>query len=398
MKRRDVVLDRAPAAMDRVELAAKLDRVRAELTGARAGGILFTQEGCMRWLTGVRHQITDLSPSEASPVQALVRVHGDTTEITFVSSPIEMPRIKDQLPEVYAGLGGTTIQFATVIPSTGADVLLPASPAWVDVTGRIVRPLVGGLTGNQYAKLSWLASAATAILVQTAREIEPGMNGAEVRARALGNLFSHDIDCNLVLVALKGQEGHLHPLWDARYTIEKDCWVKLVTAARLADMIISATVMVKFGSKVSADALASYHAIQEGALEYADCYRSGAVEGTIYTELGRRFDMLEKKHGIAGFAAAAYAHHPGGPTSPIGNRDYLIQKGGTRRMFPWMQFAINPLETRFLTKVEVQGIVQPEGPPHMLDISRVTPAGMVAVRTVSSAQGTKAIVAEIVQR
>jgi hypothetical protein len=156
--------------------------------------------------------------------------------------------------------------------------------------------------------------------------------------------------------------------------------------------------MVKFGSKVSADTLASYHALQEGAVEYADCYRSGAVEGTIYTELGRRFEALEKKHGIAGFAASAYAHHLGGPTSPIGNRDYLIEKGGTRRMFPWMQFAINPLETRFLTKVEVQGIVQPEGPPHMLDISRFTPAGMVEFRTVSSSQGTKAIVAEIVQR
>jgi hypothetical protein len=257
---------------------------------------------------------------------------------------------------------------------------------------------VGGFSGNQYAKLSWLASAATAVLAQTAREIEPGMNGAEVRARTLGNLLSHDIDCNLVLVALRGQEAHLHPLWDARYRVEKDCWVKLVCGARLADMIISATVMVKFGSKVSSEALASYHALQEGAIEYADCYRSGASEAELYTGLGQRFEALERKHGIPGLGASAYVHHLGGPTSPIGNRDYTVQKNGTRRVFPWMQFAINPVETRFLTKVEAQGIAQPEGPPHMLDITRFMPPGLLDFREVASANGTRAKMAEILQR
>ena len=398
MKRRDAVLERAPAAIDGPELEAKLDRMRSELSTAMAGGILCTQEGALRWLTGVRNQIIDIAPSDASPVQALVLCRAGATEIVFVSSRIEMPRIRDQLPDVFAGLPGVSVSFATALPPLAADILVPGSPAWTEVTGRIVRPLVGGLAGNQYAKLSWLASAATAVLAQTAREIEPGMNGAEVRARTLGNLLSHDIDCNLLLVALRGQEAHLHPLWDARYRIEKDCWVKLVTAARLADMILSATVMVKFGAKASADQLASYHALQEGAVEYADCYRAGAAEAGIYTELGKRFEALEKKHRIPGFAASAYAHHTGGPTSPIGNRDFLVEKDGTRRMFPWMQFAVNPLETRFLTKVEIQGIVQPDGPPHMLDISRFTPAGLLDFRTVTSANGTKATIAEILQR
>ncbi len=291
-----------------------------------------------------------------------------------------------------------SVSLQTTLPSVGTDVLLPSSPAWAEVTGKIVRPLLGGFAGNQYAKAAWLASAATAVLAQSACEIEPGMNGAEVRARTLSNLLSHDIDCNLVLVALKGQEAHLHPLWDARYRIEKECWVKLVSASRLADMIVSTTVMVKFGSRLTTEMLASYHALQEGAMEYADCYRAGASESELYTELGRRFAGLEKKHGIPGLGASAYAHHLGGPTSPIGNRDYIIEKGGTRRMFPWMQFAINPVENRFLTKVEVQGIVQEQGPPHMLDITRFTPAGLLEFREVVSAGGTRGMMPEILQR
>jgi hypothetical protein len=398
MKRRDIVLDRAPVPLDRAELDAKLAHLGSVLDSVKARGILLTQEGALRWLTGVRHQIITIAPEAASPVSALVTRQGARTHIDFVTTPIEMPRIKDQLPQVYESVPDVTITMGTTMPSTDNGILLPSSPAWAEVTGRIVRPLVGGTTGNQFAKVSWLASAATAVLAQSASEIEPGMNGAEVHARALSNLLSQDIDCNLVLVALAGQEGHLHPLWESRYKVEKDCWVKLVCAARLADQIISATVMVKFGPRVSAEALASYHALQEGTMEYADCYRNGVTEAELYDELGRRFQALEKKHGIPGFAAAAYAHHLGGPTSPIGNRDYIIEKGGARRMFPWMQFAINPLEPKFCTKVEVQGVVQETGAPLMLDITRFTPRGLLSFRDVTASGGTRGALAEIIQR
>jgi Xaa-Pro aminopeptidase len=398
MKRRNVVLDKAPASLDRRELEEKLAHLGAELDSAKAVGILVTQEGAMRWLTGIRHQIIDIAPVADSPVKALVRRHGSGLEIVFVSTAIEMPRLMAQVPEVFAGIPGMTMSLSEDMPGTEPGVLLPGTAAWTEVMGRIVRPLIGGFSGNQYAKLSWLASAATAILAQTAHEIEPGMNGAEVRARALANLLSHDVDCNLVLVGLAGQESHLHPLWDARYSVEKDCFVKLVSAVRRADIIVSTTVMVKVGHRPTDTMQASYHALQEGAMEYADCYRSGATESFLYDELGRRFAALEKKHGIAGVGASAYAHHLGGPTSPIGNRDYIITRGCTRRMFPWMQFAINPVETRFLTKVEVQGIVQPEGPPHIPDIARFTPPGILGFREVSASGGTHGKVAEILER
>ncbi len=398
MTQREPLGEGRPEPINHEELRAKLVHLSAQLEASKSRGILFTQEGAMRWLTGIRQQISDIAADAESPVQALVRRKGDRLDLSFLTTPIEMPRIKDQIPPVFLGLPGVDVELQTSLPSLSSDILAPDSRRYTEVMGRIVRPLCGGFSGNQYAKLSWLSAATTAILAATVRELEPGMNGAEVRAIGLSNLFRNDIDCNQLLVALGGQEGHFHPLWDSRYRIEKDCWIKLVAGARYADMIVSATLMSKFGSPPSDEALAWYGALQEGVVEYSDCFRNGAPEAALYKEIGRRFAAIEKGHGIAGFAASAYAHHLGGPTSPLANRDYLITRDGTRSLLPWTQFAVNPVEIRFNTKVEVQGTVQPYGAPHMLDHSLLTPPELLTFRDVSSANGTRAKVADILVR
>lgn len=133
-------------------------------------------------------------------------------------------------------------------------------------------------------------------------------------------------------------------------------------------------------------------------MEYADCYRAGAVEGEIYGEVGKRFAMTGEAHGIAGFGASAYLHHLGGPTSPLGNRDYIIEPEGRRRMFPMMQFAVNPVEAAHGLKVEVQGIVTGEGPPRMLDSSIYTPPSLMTCSTITAAGGTRGKVADLIVR
>ena len=398
MTLREITLGPKPEPITRGELEGKLAHLTAELSRAKARGILVSQEGAMRWLTGIRHQIIDIAPDAPSPVQALVRQNRGLLDITFLTTRIEMPRARDQLPEVFAGLPGVEIAFQDTQPSLTSDILAPGMPGFAETMGRVVRPLLGGLSGDPYAKLSWLSAAVTAIMAATAHELQPGMNGAEVRALLLYNLLRRDVDCNLVLVALAGQENHYHPLWDARYRLEKDCWVKLVAGGRYAEMIVSATIMVRFGSRAPDEARRAYRALQEAAVEYADCYRNGAVEGDIYQEIGRRFDRVGQTHDIPGFGESAYAHHTGGPTSPIGNRDHLIEKGGRRAVFPWMQFAINPVEVLFNTKVEAQGIVLPEGAPHMLDGSLFTPPELMSFREVVSVNGTRAKIAEVIER
>jgi hypothetical protein len=67
----------------------------------------------------------------------------------------------------------------------------------------------------------------------------------------LHKLAMHDIESNLVLVALAGQETHFHPLYSERYRIENGCWVKIVGGCRFAGLIISVTAIRRSRMKPS---------------------------------------------------------------------------------------------------------------------------------------------------
>ncbi len=387
-----------PEPLTPEELAAKLARIAAELDTASRRGVLLVAEGALRWLTGMRHQVSDIAPGAPSPVSALVQSVRGGLAIAFVAARWELPRLADRIPEAFAGQDGVRVSWHDAMPPVPDAVVLPGDPSYADLLGRIVRPLVGGLEGNQYRKLAWLAAEATAALAESARKLEIGMDGLAVRGAIERCLADHGVEQNLVLVALAGQERHLHPLAEARYRVQSDCWVKLVTGARLAELIVSATVMVKMGRPPAPEAARGYAALQRAAVEYADCYRAGAVEGSIHAEIGRRFRRVAEETGVPRIEDSAYLHHPGGPTSPLGNRDFLLEAGGTRTMFPWMQFAINPVEALASTKVELQGIIMPEGAPRILDCSTRADPGLLGFSSITSSGGTRARVPDIIQR
>jgi hypothetical protein len=155
--------------------------------------------------------------------------------------------------------------------------------------------------------------------------------------------------------------------------------------------------MVRVGIRPSPYEALVYAVLQRGAVEYADLYRSGMSESDIYREVGERFMRIERETGLKGFQPSAYFHHMGGPTSPLGNRDYLLDPGGTHKMFPWMQFAINPCDTLQFTKVELQGVVMPEGAPLMLDGSRFVPRDLALFSEIRAEGGTEAKVANVLE-
>ncbi len=392
-------LDRhqAPPTMSREELEGKLAHLRMVLERRGREAILLSQEGALRWLTGIRHQIVDIAPDAESPVSAFVRLRPGATELTFVTTRIEMPRIRDQLPEVFSGVTGVTIDFRQSPLVPPANALVPGRDGYDEALSEIVRPLLGGVEGNQLQKLEWLYAMTQAVLIETALGLGPGMNGAEVRGLLLSNLAAHDVESNLILVALAGQEKHFHPSYSSRYRTERGCWVKLVAGGRYAELIASTTVMVRIVSSPSPEEACAYAALQRGTVEYADLYCSDAIESEMYTAVGKRFLKIEKETGLKGFQPSAYFHHMGGPTSPLGNRDYLLEPGGSHRMFPWMQFAINPCDVLQYTKVELQGIVMPEGPPRMLDGSRFVSQDLGLFSEVHAQGGTVARVANIVE-
>ena len=393
----DLASHAAPFAITSEELHQKLGHLRTVLEHGGRSGILLIREGAVRWLTGTRHQISDIAPDAESPVKALVSLGHTAIGITFVTTRIEMPRIREQLPEVFRGVSDVTIDFKESLPTLPDTLLIPGGAGYEEAHAQIICPLVGGIEGNQFRKLKWLHAMTQAVLTETALGLVPGMNGAEIRGEVFRNLAARDVECNLILVALKGQEKHFHPLYNSRYRTERGCWVKLVTGGRFAEMIVSTTTMAKVGASLSKKEAAIYAALQRGAVEYADLYRNGAQEAEIYAEVGDRFMTIEKETELKGFQPSAYFHHMGGPTSPLGNRDFLLEPGGKHKMLPWIQFAINPADALQCTKVELQGIVMPEGPPRILDGSSFVPSSLGLFSDVKSKAGTSAMVANIIE-
>ncbi len=393
----EIKMARRPATLNKVEISEKLSHLKEVLKSRKKAGLYLTQEGSMRWLTGVRHQIVDIAPNDGSPVCALCMVKGNKFEITLVSAPFEMDRIKDEVPPMFKDNKEVKIKFALTAPKMGASIVKPADAIYASVVDQVCRPLIGDIKGNQFKKYTWTASMQTLAIARAAYEIAPGMNGSEVRQIMMKHMVDLGVETNMLLVALKKQEGHLHPLYNDKYKITSNSMLKLVSAGRLGDTIVSATQMVRFG-KITKKEAAHYAALQQAVVEYADLYRNGANEHDIYLECGKRFNKVGRDFGLKGFGKSAYLHHLGGPTSPLGNRDYCLDKTSSNTCFPGMSFAINPVECFTLTKVEIQGIVNTEGAPTMLDYSLYTPEDMLEFKEVTASGGTTAKIAEIIVR
>ncbi len=385
-----------PEAITATELKTKLFHMREVLDKWGCSGILLNSEGAMRWLTGIKHQLGDIAPAAVSPVNALVRFeNGGSPAITIVTKQFEMPRLKMELPPVFDPVPGLIYNFRGTMPELYNGILSPDGPDYQAVTDDIIRPLIGGFNGNQYAKLSWLAKATMQVLGETAYQLTPGMKGLEVRGLMLKNLGAHDIDANLVLIALAGQHDFLHPVASANYTVTKNSWMKLVVGTRYAEHIMSQSLLVKLGGNISEREKRVYHALQDASMEYADCYRTGYTEQDIYTSMLHRFNKIEDIYELPGFGDSATLHHPGGGTSPTGNRDRMLDPQGMRLLSPWTQFAINPVDRLCGFKVELQGMVMPDGAePHILDMSE-TARETVTFRKSTSSGGTSAMLPEL---
>jgi len=384
-----------PCTITTEELEQKLRHLAEVLLDAGEHAILLNSEGAMRWLTGIKHQLGDIAPGAVSPVYALVRVvGGDSYNISIIAKPFEMPRLRDQIPDVFSLLADIAYDFLESMPDL-AGVLSPADHVYEEIVGRIVRPLLGGFTGNQYAKVHWLSNMTMRVLAETAGQFTVGMNGMEARGLLLQNLARCEIDANLVLIALTGQECHLHPVASSKYKIEKGTWLKLVVGSRYAEQIVSQSLMVKLGGNASEREQRVYHALQDVAVECAACYRPEKTQREIYSQMLKAFRNVERQYNLKGFAASATLHHPGGGTSPLGNRDRMLDPQSEKTFEPWAQFAINPVDSLLGFKVELQGIVAEAGQnPFLLKMSEFT-GDILNFRPVKASDGTTGALPEL---
>lgn len=132
-------------------------------------------------------------------------------------------------------------------------------------------------------------------------------------------------------------------------------------------MFHSASQLVKFAAEPTEFEKRVHFGLQDTALGYADAFREGQTEGELYNALAEVFKTAAEKHGLPGFEDSAYLHHPGGPLSPLGNREFIISKDGKRKIIPYAQFAVNPVDCLAFLKFELQGMVQPHSQPLIFD-------------------------------
>lgn len=67
-------------------------------------------------------------------------------------------------------------------------------------------------------------------------------------------------------------------------------------------------------------------------------------------------------------------------------------------MFAWMQFAVNPVEALHSAKVELQGLLLPEGAPLILDGSSQLQGKHLTFSRLTASGGTTGLVANLIRR
>lgn len=356
-----------PDPITKVEFCAKLNHLENVLESNGYSSAYLRSEGAMRWLTGIRHQVVDISPDAPTTVQALVRIHPKTS-IVFFSEPWELARVYDIMSGgIWHGCGVEVMYGGSTPDFSRPESISPALAEYAELERAIISPLAEGLEGNQWDKLIWLIGESRKALIEVAGILEPGMTGWEVRTALYQSFHSRHVELNLVMVALSGMQKHAHPVINDDSVVKEGAVVKLVTGARYYDMFHSASQLVKIGGLPTERELHVHQALQEAAVAYADHFRNGAVESDLYASLDPIYHDIEKKYSLIGFDKSSHLHHSGGPLSPLGSRDFVISKQGTRKILPYAQFAVNPVDALEYLKFELQGVTLPEGAPMILD-------------------------------
>lgn len=352
-----------PKSITKAEFCAKLEHLKKVLKPHNFRSIYIHSEGALRWLTGMRHQVVDLDPYAPTTVQALVEIEPELS-IKFFSDPWEAARIEGFMKRGIWQDCEIPVSYTSTPPNLRSPkILSPTNTNYSEIEREIVSPLAEGLIGNQWKKLTWLINESRQALLEIASHITVGMNGWQLRSLVFEAYHRRHLELNLVLLGLSGMKTYLHPVIEDDSYVEEGSIVKLVIGARYFDMFHSASQLVKIGQEPSERELLVHEALQAAALDYTALFSPETTEAELYEALSPIFHRVERTYELPGFAASAYLHHPGGPVSPLGNRDFVITQDGLRKIYPYTQFSVNPVDALEYLKFELQGVALPDATP-----------------------------------
>ena len=357
-----------PPSITENEFLTKLAHVKQVLINNESTAIYLHSEGALRWLTGVRHQVIDIHPCDATTLSVIIKVEKNSYIISFYSEQWEQNRLKDIVRAPIFQLEGitTTIQPLNAL-LLDQSIINPHTENYREIEREIVSPLCEGLNGNQYKKLEFLITSSREALLEIGHKLTIGMNGWNLRSLVYETYHNKHIELNQVVLSLHGMHGYQHPMVQDDSLIKKGDVIKIVTGSRYYDMIHSATQLVKIDSPVSEREHTIYEALQQMSITYASQFTTNKTEKELYASLTQIAQHIEKEYNIPHFSESAHIHHAGGPISPLGNRDFVITKNGMKKLLPYAQFSINPVDSILNLKCELQGIVIPHDLPIILD-------------------------------
>ncbi|MDC7245206.1 MAG: hypothetical protein PQJ47_04750 [Sphaerochaetaceae bacterium] len=357
-----------PQPITKQEFQAKILHLRGVLNNRGYRGIYLSSEGAMRWLTGMRHQVTDIAPLDSTTIHCLIKPDKESTILHFYCERWEQNRLQSFLHDPLFSSEAVKVRYSLIEELYHDDnVLFPGDTGYRELEREIVSVLIEHLQGNQMDKLNYLVSNSRKALIEISRLVEEGMTGWDLRSLVYEKFHQKHLELNQVVLGLSGMESFQHPVTDDDSTVQKGSVIKIVVGARYFDMLHSASQLVKIGQDVTPFEMKVYKALAAFSLSYAATFTSEAAEKDIYERAYPIAVKVEEEYQLEGFSQCAYLHHLGGPLSPLGNREFLIKKGGNRRILPYSQFAVNPVDPILFHKCELQGIVIPDGPPVILD-------------------------------
>ena len=375
------------------EAAWKVEKLRQSLAAQDVKKIIFTAEGAVRWLTGLRNQIVAIGAAAASPVHVCASLVDGKLVLAMITNRIEMCRLQDEINThaAFFEKAGARVELVLTDAFDRSGACDPQSGAFSALCEELFLSGTLSENSNYFPKLRYANEMTLALLIEVAYQVEPGMDGMEVFGVLSSLFYRHHMESNLFLIGLSGQEGHLHPLYNEKYKVKKEKWFKLVAGGRDGEHIASQTVLVNIGGGMNAAEVGRYQALQQATAEYADCYRPGITEAQLFDAVGETFARVGLAEGIGGFREVGYHHHLGGPTSPLGNRDYVITKGGAHTIRKFQSFAINPVDPVTNFKVEAQGITGRDATdaPLLFALDKQDKKHAATFRCVETSRGTK---------
>ncbi len=314
------------------EISEKMKRLQRLMQDKGYDGVLLTRVANFAWITGGMGDNQIGWGSEVGAASILVLNDGRKFVIAAHS---EIPRL---MSEQLGGLGYEPIELKWFeSDATFFQKLSLTAPVASDVPrdGFVtvdVAPLRYELTEPEIKKFRWIGQQAAAAVIETAKQVKPGMMEREIEARASDALMRRGLRPTVMLMASDQRLFNFrHALPSDTKAVEKYAMVNV--CAKKWGLVVSVTRLVHFGP-LDNELRKRYAAVATVNARLL----AGLKPGTSAAGL---LQQAKDWYAELGYPGEWEFHHQGGSCG-YGERDYLLHPDSIEKIVNHQAFALNP--------------------------------------------------------